>query len=1153
MKFNLRSIAALAALISGSGPALLAATLSVPTAYPTIQSAVTAAVAGDIVAVEPGLYREAIHFGGKGITIRSTQGPAVTTIQPLNSFQTVVSFLRGEPPTATLEGFTLRGGAIGIHLATTLPTIRNNVITQNELGIHLSFASPNILGNTISSNSPNGGIYIQGSCTAQIIGNNISYNNDTSAGGGAAIEMFAAGTPTIRNNLISYNTAPSGGGGAITMVNISDALIEQNLIIRNEAGNNGTISWLAPSGANGARVINNTIAFNNSTLAAGIAADGFDATAEIINNIVYASGSQTAIWVGGFNDPNLPLIRTNLVFSETGAPYAGIAADQTGLNGNISGDPLFANASANDFHLRAGSPAIDVALASRAPAADFAGLARPVDGNEDGTAAPDLGVYEFLGVNHPPVAEAKSLEVAEDGSGVVQLSGYDQDGDTLTFQIISNPAHGSLLVNGQNVTYTPNANFNGTDSFSYIANDSEDDSAPAAVSVNVTPVNDSPTASGTAVTIAEDTASVVTLVAHDLDNDPLTYVISLAPSHGTISGSGANVIYTPAANFHGSDSLEFVAHDSSSASAAVTVLVTVTPVNDAPVANALALSLSEDTSLAIALSGSDVDGDTLTFTVVTQPANGTLSVANNQLVYAPNANFNGADEFTYVANDGSLDSASATVALTVQPANDLPVANSATHSTPENQSFSFTLTGSDIDGDTLTHRITRPPAHGSLGVTGNTIQYWPEPNYNGPDSLEFVMNDGAGDSAVARIDITITPVNNPPVANNGAFSGPEDTLLPLALSASDLDGDALSFIIVTGPEHGTLSGTGPNFSYKPAQNFHGGDSFTYKVNDGSANSEVATVFIVVTPVNDAPVAVEPNVFLLEDTSRSITVSGTDVDGDALTYSLKQAPLHGTLSGTAPNFVYTPAPNYFGPDSFRFYVDDGRTASHGTVSIFVGSVNDVPVAKAKSITLLEDRPADLTLEATDVDGDALTYSIVTGPAHGTLSGTAPNLFYTPAAHYFGTDSFVFRASDGRATSEPEVVTVTVTPVNDAPTFTLADQTILARKNAGLETYPNWVQNLSPGPNESNQAVSLSIISVSQPDLFEVQPAITAPGTLTFNPRQGRVGSATVTVKALDNGGTANEGVDRSTQSFTIVVDSQVSLSSGNRPLNGVVKK
>ena len=147
----------------------------------------------------------------------------------------------------------------------------------------------------------------------------------------------------------------------------------------------------------------------------------------------------------------------------------------------------------------------------------------------------------------------------------------------------------------------------------------------------------------------------------------------------------------------------------------------------------------------------------------------------------------------------------------------------------------------------------------------------------------------------------------------------------------------------------------------------------------------------------------------------------------LTFTVLSSPAHGTLSGTAPNLTYTPAANYFGNDSFTFKVNDGQLDSApANVTITVTPVNDAPVAAPVSVTLAEDTSANIVLGGTDVEGDALTFAVTVNPAHGTLSGTPPNVTYTPAANYFGNDSFAFVANDGQANSLPAIVTITVMP-------------------------------------------------------------------------------------------------------------------------------
>jgi len=179
--------------------------------------------------------------------------------------------------------------------------------------------------------------------------------------------------------------------------------------------------------------------------------------------------------------------------------------------------------------------------------------------------------------------------------------------------------------------------------------------------------NAAPIATPQSVTVIEDTPVVITLAATDANNDPLTFTIATNPITGQLSAiSGARTVtYTPVANLNGSDTFTFFASDSVTNSATAQVSITITPVNDAPVANAVNASALSGQSVSIALNGSDVDLDALTYIVVTQPASGTLSGTGPNLNYLANNGFVGSDSFTYRVNDGSVNSNTATVSVTV--------------------------------------------------------------------------------------------------------------------------------------------------------------------------------------------------------------------------------------------------------------------------------------------------------------------------------------------------------------------------------------------------------------------------------------------------------------------------------------------------------
>jgi hypothetical protein len=378
--------------------------IHVPAVQPTIQAAINAAANGDTVLVAPGTYKENINFMGKAITVTSSSGAQVTIIDG-GGTGPVVTFSTGEGLMSVLSGFTIQNGFAnfdggGIFISGASPTITTNIIFNNSScsggGIAVEFGSPLIKANIVSNNfqagcgggTDGGGILIQGLGSAQIVGNVIDHNVIGFQGGG--IGMFVAGTPTIRSNIIVGNTASNSGGG-IGMVNQSDANIIQNLIIGNSSPQGGGLYWSVPSSDRGPLLVNNTIAGNDSADGSGIFGDGFQSQTTMVNNIIVGKSGEIAVFCGNFNNLTPPTFNFDDVFS-TGTTYAGICTEQTGINGNISTDPLFADPTNSDYHLRVGSPAIDAGdntVIPNLPSKDIDGDNRVING------IVDMGVDEY--------------------------------------------------------------------------------------------------------------------------------------------------------------------------------------------------------------------------------------------------------------------------------------------------------------------------------------------------------------------------------------------------------------------------------------------------------------------------------------------------------------------------------------------------------------------------------------------------------------------------------------------------------------------------------------------------------------------------------------------------------------------------------------
>ena len=356
--------------------------------------------------------------------------------------------------------------------------------------------------------------------------------------------------------------------------------------------------------------------------------------------------------------------------------------------------------------------------------------------------------------------------------------------------------------------------------------------------------------------------------------------------------------------------------------------------------------------------------------------------------------------------------------------------------------MTINLSASDIDGDSLTYLVDGP-ANGVLGdVSGNQVTYTPNSNYTGVDSFTFKTNDGAADSNVATVTVTISEVNDPPVLGSiGDKTVDELTLLTFTATATDPD-SSLSYSLTNAPVGAAIDETSGVFTFTPTEDQGPGNyPLTVTVSDGnSADSEEIT--ITVNEVNTDPAAKAQSVLTDEDTDLIITLAADDPDipANILTYSIVDDPLHGTVSLAGDEATYTPESNYNGADSFTFKVNDGMVDSApATISITVDPVNDDPIAINDTASVNEDAVLTITKSSLisndqDIDGDALTLISASNPINGTVSIETDEVVFTPTANYFGSASFDYTISDGSLT-DTATVSITVDPVNDDPIIAL----------------------------------------------------------------------------------------------------------------------
>jgi large repetitive protein len=434
----------------------------------------------------------------------------------------------------------------------------------------------------------------------------------------------------------------------------------------------------------------------------------------------------------------------------------------------------------------------------------------------------------------------------------------------------------------------------------------------------------------------------------------------------------------------------------------------------------------------------DPDGDALSVASVTQPAHGTATInADGTVRYTPNANYHGADSFTYTVSDGNGRSDTATVFVQINPVNDAPFAGDNAYTLAEDQTLTVNAPGvrdndGDVDGGTPLLELLTTPLQGAFQINNDgSFSYTPPNNFHGTTSFTYRLNDGFAVSPAATVTLTVTPVNDAPFAGNRSSTGFEDTPETLRVTdlASDVDGDPLTIASVTQPAHGTaaIGSNGTTVTYTPALNYNGPDSFTYTVSDGNGGSATGTLSWTLAPVDDPPVGVNDAYATDEDATLDVPVAtgllanDIEVDGDALAVFSNSNPSHGTVTVNANgSFTYVPAAGYHGADEFTYRLTDGLSVTGWvTVALTVRSVNDAPDAVNDAATTAEDTAVDISVlpNDTDPDGDALTVASVTNGTRGSVTINANGTVrYTPNANFHGADSFTYTVSDGNGGSD-----------------------------------------------------------------------------------------------------------------------------------------
>ncbi|PXV54077.1 outer membrane autotransporter barrel domain-containing protein [Dyella jiangningensis] len=853
-------------------------------------------------------------------------------------------------------------------------------------------------GDAVTLTTP--GLMSYGGSFLQMLVNNGSVNGVESGSGAGADNLSNLG-----NTATTYTVTCTSAGASITGVSPSSATI-------------GSTVTLSGSGLWGT-----TQVLFGSLPATSFSVD-YGGGGAIINAVVpNGSGTVTitlvtdaGTFIGGsfsFAPPTAGATSTSVAYNSS----------NNAVPLNLAGNPTsvaIVSAAAHGTAIAAGMGI------TYSPAAGYIGTDSftYVASNAAGTSAPATAT---ITVNPPPVptVAAASATTAYNTATSINLASAISGVNITGVNIAQAPAHGTAIVTGETVAYTPSATFyGGTDTFTYTATNPGGTSSPATVTVTVGAVP-APTAGATSATTAYNTATNINLASVIAGTDITSVSIATAPAHGTVSVSGETVVYTPSATFYGgSDSFTYTATNPGGTSAPATVTVNVNTVGT-PTVSASTLSTPYNTAatlhLASLISGINITG----ITIATAPAHGTVSVSGETVIYTPSSTFyGGSDSFTYTATNPGGTSAPATITITVGEV-PVPTVAATSATTPFNTATTLDLARA-INGTNITGiSIATAPAHGTVSVSGETVTYTPSATfYGGSDSFTYMATNPGGTSAPATITVTVGEVPVPTVAATSATT-PFNTATTLDLSHAITGTDVTGISIASAPAHGTVSVSGQTVTYTPSATFYGGsDSFSYTALNPGGHSAPATVTITVTPLA-TPTAVPLSVVTTKATPVLIEAAAQAGGTQPLTgASVSTQPLHGSATASGEQITYTPAAGFVGTDTFTYQLSNHFGASApGTITVTVTAAGST-AGLSQTVTTRPGSPVSVNLAgiAPGTYASAALLGLSPAGAGSTTLNPPTTLTFTPTSAFHGLVQITAVLTP--ASGQPQVVDVLV---------------------------------------------------------------------------------------------------------------------------------
>jgi len=552
------------------------------------------------------------------------------------------------------------------------------------------------------------------------------------------------------------------------------------------------------------------------------------------------------------------------------------------------------------------------------------------------------------------------------------------------------------------------------------------------------------------IRVNEGETIALSLVVNNPLNKELQYSLRSLASNGNVEfptqGTGkiaeVAVRYTHNGSETQADAFTFAVIDASNNSASKRINVIIIPVNDDPVAKDDQATTIENQSVNINVLVNDTDpeSDELSLLEITiKPQHGVATFSDNIVIYVPDTNYIGEDNFVYELTDGDKTAkANVTVIVTKKP-NTAPTANNDTAVAQQNQPIAINILNndSDPDNDRLSVTISVQPQNGTaLANNEGLVIYTPNIGFSGVDRFVYAVNDGRGGQDTAEVTITVFSVNTPPNASNDFITTNQNESITIAVLAndSDLDNDPLTISSSTTPANGFVNiNDATTITYTPKTGFSGTDSFSYTISDGQGGTDTVSVVIQVNAaVNQAPTAGEDSASVEQGNSVTISVldNDTDPENDTLTITATTTPANGSVNiNNGTTITYTANTSASSIDSFEYTISDGKGGTDtALVQLEISVANQAPTAVDDEASVAQGSSITISVldNDTDPENDSLTIISTTAPAHGSITtNNGTTITYTSDASFTGsTDGFTYTITDGQGENATASVAIEV---------------------------------------------------------------------------------------------------------------------------------